>query len=1042
MSDFMRPVPFPELISRVFNEYKVNQSIFGIHHSQFFRKENRKGLKIFGEYCDNPIGPAAGPHTQLAQNIIAAYMVGGRFFELKTVQKMDTLEIEKPCIDTGDECYNTEWSTEYTLTKAYNEYIKAWIILHLIEKLFDPDGVAPRSFIFNMSVGYDLDGIKSPRMDEFVNNMMDSSGNSFFKEYLEQLKGFIADGSLLKAAGFGSRPDKISSISSQISPVICRGVTLSTMHGCPPKEIEAICDYMLTVKKLNTFVKLNPTLLGYSTVRGIFDALGFKHIEMRKKSFTADLQYPDAKVMLTRLIETAKKMGIGFGVKLTNTLASVNKKGVLPGDEMYMSGRALFPLSINLAARLSEDFDGKLLISYSGGASKLNIGRIFENGIRPITMVTDMLKPGGHYRLGDCASKLESSEGWDGNGEINVPGLAKLAEESLSADYLKREWRGDEVSQVSTNLPLYDCYVAPCVTACAINQDIPEYIRLVGQKKYDEALELIASKNALPAITGHICDHHCMRNCTRLDYEGPVDIRAMKRIAVEKAFAKRGSDARVAREKNDVSVAVIGAGPAGLSAASFLAEKGFNVSVFEKQKKAGGVVRNIIPKFRIPEDVILSDINYIEGLGVKFNYGVSPDFKIDQLKNDGFKYICVGVGAEKENLISMEGENENVYKALDFLALFHNSPDKIKLGGHIVVVGGGNTAMDCARAAKRVKGVESVSVVYRRSLSQMPADREEYDMALEDGIEFNFLTNPKRFETDGSLICRVMKLGEPDESGRQRPVETDETITLKVDSVISAIGEKVDQELLSGGGIPINEQGRAETDLEILEATEDVYLIGDTQSGPGTVIQCIADARRATDAILKKEGMAITPEPAIPNISDEQLTTTYKKKGALKAAIDFQADTEAFAQNEAFRCLECDQVCNKCIEVCPNRANMAIALDQSLGFKDRFQVIHLDAYCNECGNCGYFCPHHGNPYKDKLTVFNLADDYKTSANNGFWVEGNAVSLRLNQKEIELSLGSDRSLSHDGSADETLKQTIQVMETIFERHSYLLGPVDD
>ena len=1042
MSDIMRPIPFGELLTRIFGEYQTARSIFGIHESQFFRRRNRNRLRIFGESCDSPVGPAAGPHTQLAQNIVAAYLVGGRFFELKTVQKMDTLEIEKPCIDTGDECYNTEWSTEYTIPKAFGEYVKAWIALHLIERAFGfhDDDTVPRSFIFNMSVGYDLEGIRLPKMDAYLNDLMDASCNGFFQECLDRLDRFLSDGSKSSDPGFIEKFDRLRGLPSNISPVICRSVTLSTMHGCPPDEIEAICTYLLSTKKLHTFVKLNPTLLGYATVRSLLDGLGFQRIELGEKTFSADLQYADAVAMIGRLLTTAKKTNVEFGVKLTNTLAAINNKKVLPGEEMYMSGRALFPLSINLAAKLSADFQGGLPISYSGGATKWNIGQIFRCGIRPITIATDMLKPGGYYRLGDCAHALESAEGWESTGRIDVGKLSHLAADSRTSDYCKQEWRGDCQAQVASPLPLYDCCVAPCVEACAIGQDIPEYIRLVGQGEYDRALATITSKNALPSITGHICDHQCMFCCTRLDYEGPVKIRDMKRIAAEKGNRRQTSAFFRGKGKREVKVAIVGAGPAGLSAAYFLAQKGFDVTVLEKRKSAGGVVSNIIPKFRIPADAVQKDIRHIEELGVKFVYGVSPNFKIDALKKEGYKYVCVAIGAEKGYPIDLKGDNRSIFNALDFLAQYRENPEGIRLGGSVAVVGGGNTAMDGARAAKRVKGVEKVTVLYRRSLEQMPADREEYDMALEDRVDFRFLANPERFDSDGTLSCRTMKLGDADESGRRRPVETEELFALKADSVISAIGEKVDQKLLAESGIPLNTQGWAKTDTETLETTENVFLIGDAQSGPATIVRCIADARIAADTIAKREGIEKPTDPA-PTVTKEQLERIHQRRGTQTPALGLETDGESFAKNEAYRCLECDLVCNKCVDVCPNRANVAIPLAPSPEFRDAFQIVHLDAFCNECGNCGYFCPHRGLPYKDKLTLFNRADDFHNSTNSGFWVDGNTVHLRLAEKETQATVKIDGTVAFDGPHDESFGKALRVTEAVLKEHGYLLGPVE-
>jgi putative selenate reductase len=187
MGDMMRPISFKHLLYWITEEYRRQRTIFGIPDSQVFKKENENRIQIFDESCDTPIGPAAGPHTQLAQNIITAYLAGGRFFELKTVQKLDNLHFDKPCIDARDEGYNTEWSTELSLEQAYDEYVKAWIIIHFLESVFNQQFSDRQSFIFNMSIGYDLEGIKTPRMDAFINHLMDASKHPSFNHYLEEL---------------------------------------------------------------------------------------------------------------------------------------------------------------------------------------------------------------------------------------------------------------------------------------------------------------------------------------------------------------------------------------------------------------------------------------------------------------------------------------------------------------------------------------------------------------------------------------------------------------------------------------------------------------------------------------------------------------------------------------------------------------------------------------------------------------------------------------------------------------------------------------
>jgi len=995
MGDVMRPIPFERLLTWIIAEYRDQGSIFGITASQFFRKNTDKAVEIWGQDCGTAIGPAAGPHTQLAQNIITAYLVGGRFLELKTVQKLDALEFEKPCIDARDEGYNTEWSTELTLKQALEEYVKAWCILHVLESLFDLSVTGKRAFIFNMSIGYDLAGIQLPKMDEFINGLMDASAHPAFLRCIEELNRISQDKGFLRATDFEHKD--LAEIPSRIPSKIASSVSLSTMHGCPPEEIEAICTYLLTEKHLNTYVKLNPTLLGYQRVREILDNLGYDYIKLSEDSFTHDLQYPDAIEMLKRLIHTAQKNNCRFGVKLSNTLGSRNTPGILPGDEMYMSGRALFPLTINLAAMLSEEFDGQLPISYSGGASQLNIKDIFETGIRPITVATDLLKPGGYLRMKEMAQILELAEMPDG--KIDVGKLKKLASDALENELYQKVWRGTDKVAIDQELPLFDCYAAPCTLRCPIHQDVPEYIRLICEKRYDEALELIYAKNPLPHITSYICDHQCMTKCTRLDYDGPVRIRDMKLLATNEGWEKYMNRYRQDREKNGIKVAVIGAGPAGLATSYFLSLAGFEVTVFERAKAAGGVATNVLPAFRLPAKAIQQDIDFIKDHGVEFRFGVSEQFSIAALKDQGFTYIFIGVGAQISGQMKLSGDNEDVRYALDFLKEFKTTTDKISLGKSVAVVGGGNTAMDSARAATRIPGVEKVAIVYRRTKEQMPADMEEFDNAIKDGVEFMPLLLPETFLKSGVLTCRKMKLGEPDESGRRRPLPIDETVELQVDSLITAIGEKVDVDLLKSSGLELGADGWVALNKETLETSvPNVFLGGDAYRGPSTVVESLADAKTAAESIIRKEF------PDWKGFDTKENLKTVDKAGKIPEIIAKKAKLipdhpetidEALGKLEASRCLECNVVCNKCVGVCPNRANVAIKMENGQ-FKDVYQILHLDALCNECGNCGTFCPYDGNPYKDKLTLYALSEDFENSQNNGFIFtdSGSKGTLRL------------------------------------------------
>jgi putative selenate reductase len=632
-----------------------------------------------------------------------------------------------------------------------------------------------------------------------------------------------------------------------------------------------------------------------------------------------------------------------------------------------------------------------------------------------------------------------------------VEKLDRLAEEALRENYYRKDWRGTKKVFIDQELPLTDCYIAPCVLSCPIRQDIPEYIRLAGDEQYDRALELIYLKNPLPNITGYICDHQCMYNCTRLDYEGTVDIREVKRITAEQGKFTYDTKSRVTAKQLDIKVAVIGAGPAGLSAAFFLAKAGFKVNVFEKQDSPGGVITCVLPNFRIPTSAIEKDISVIKAMGVDFKFGVSEEFSINDLNSKGYKYIFIGIGAEVSRKLQLTGDNNNVYETLDFLRSFNKDSGSLNLGRSVAVIGGGNTAVDSARSALRIDGVEKVFIIYRRTEDEMPADREEYERALEEGVIFKSLLLPESFSKTGILKCRKMTLGTPDSSGRRRPVPTEETEEIRVNSVISAIGEYTDSKFLSACGLKIEKNNRPHTNSETLETNlKNVFIGGDALRGPSTVVESIADARKAAEAIIKKEipdwkGLDKDFKPGFDR--KQQIPEIYNKKSRLTLP-KISEDGRVIAENEAGRCLECNVICNKCVDVCPNRANVAIEIDKKEGFQDAYQILHLDALCNECGNCATFCPYDGKPYKDKLILFTTKEDFKNSTNNGFMVIGSSgsqmITLRLKNNLWKLKLNKDGKLitadspCPDDYDIKELKKVSAIISTVLKDYNYLIS----
>ena len=1033
MSDKMHPISFEKLLNWILEEYKNNKTCFGIPEEKFFRKKKNNYLEIFEEKLETPVGPAAGPHTQLAQNIVSAYLCGGRFFELKTVQILDELEIEKPCIEAEDEGYNTEWSTELTVQQAFEEYVKAWILLHFLRESFGLSENEERHFIFNMSVGYDLKGIKSKKIDDFIEDLKDASNNDFFKKCKEILEKKIQKNEIPNI----TNPDFIETISSKIS----NSITLSTMHGCPPEDQEAICKYLIKEKKLHTFVKLNPTLLGFDFVQDIFYKMGFDSIPLKEDSFSHDLQYDDALEMLKRLIEFAKENNREFGVKLSNTLPVMNKKDILPGNEMYLSGRALYPLTINLAAKLVSDFNGNLNISYSGGADFLNIKQIFQIGIQPITMATVLLKPGGYFRLKQITEELDSVNGWN-SGKIDVEQLRFLAESSLSDlnHFKKRKLINNR--KIEQKLPLTDCFIAPCIVGCPINQDIPEYIRLVSEKRYQEALEVILAKNPLPFITGYICDHKCMLKCTRLDYEDPVLIREMKRIAAERGYSENLPNFQKFG-KFEKKVAIIGAGPIGLSCGYFLSKAGFDVTIFEKSDKPGGVVQHTIPNFRIPQKSIDNDLEIIKKSGVKFHFNSDENFSIKELKESGFDHVVLSIGAGKSRKFQLEENNEKVMEAIEFLTKFNNAEGTVNLGKTVAVIGGGNSAMDAARAALQVDGVEKVYIIYRRTQEFMPADREELENALKDGVIFKELLNPVSFN-NSILKCSKMKLGNPDESGRKRPVPIENSFEeIEIDYVLSAIGEIVDYDILQKNGIEVDANWNISVNKETNETNiENVYIGGDAFRGPSTVVESIADGTKIAKAIISKVDKI--PENFFEYHTDfnteNRIKEIISKKGNIKVGFDLKDEVFESSLAESERCLECNFICNICTEVCPNRANIPIKV-KSGKFKDIYQILHIDGMCNECGNCETFCPYNGAPYKDKFTLFWNIEDFMNSQNNGFVII-DEQNIKFRFKHIIYNLfmqnGEIKFCNPYGIFQEELQKMFDIIYTVLRNYTHLLN----
>ncbi|MEG1270024.1 MAG: putative selenate reductase subunit YgfK [Ruthenibacterium sp.] len=998
MSDRMTPIPFADLMEWILTEKRKHGTVFGMHKQ--YAATQKATLSLFGETMETPFGPAAGPHTQLAQNIIASYLGGSRFFELKTVQTLDgeDLPVAKPCILATDEGYNVEWSTELYVPQAFAEYAKAWFALKLLSKEFELGDA--NGFVFNMSVGYDLKGIKTEKIDTYIENMKNAANtavwaqcNAWAMENLHQFSHVTAEDV------------------KNISPRICNSITLSTLHGCPPDEIERIATYLLTEKHLNTFIKCNPTMLGYAYARKTLDALGYDYIVFDEHHFKEDLQFEDAVPMLQRLLKLAADKDLSFGVKLTNTFPVDIAESELPGNEMYMSGRSLFPLSLSLAAKLSKAFDGKLRMSYSGGADEYNICDLYEAGIWPVTLATTLLKPGGYQRLVQIAEKLAQSGAHEYHG-IDQNRVEALLAKAKTDKHYKKPVKPLPNRKSDKQVPLLDCFAAPCRSGCPIEQDIPAYLQRVDAGNYEEALQIILERNPLPFMTGTICAHPCMSHCTRNFYEDSVNIRGAKLTAAQNAW-KTVFPSLKPKASNGKKIAVVGGGPAGMAAAFFLAREGTQVDLFEKRDALGGIVKHVIPDFRISAEAIAKDASLLDAMGVKVHLNTTVEAE-DELS--GYNAVVLATGAWAHGVLHLDaGKPVNV---LDFLADCKQKNFDLSIGTDVIVVGGGNTAMDAARAAKRVKGVKNVSIVYRRNKRYMPADEEELQLAIDDKVEFLELLSPISHQ-NGILVCEKMKLGEPDASGRRSPVGTGEKVEVKADTVIAAVGEKVETDLLKAFGASLDARGRAIVKEDLRLGKHNVYLIGDGNHGPATIVQAIADAAKVVKTLLATPFDKYTEF----NISQNK-QKVYDKKGILL--------TEDKEYTVGQKCLGCATICENCVDVCPNRANVSIEVAGAA----MPQIIHMDGMCNECGNCAAFCPYESAPYRDKFTLFWTEKDFENSENQGF-VRLNAAK---NQYRVRLA-GAVRDYDFTNGDDGLFHGLYELICAVAQNYAYLFSKTE-
>ncbi|MHB1295033.1 MAG: FAD-dependent oxidoreductase [Anaerolineae bacterium] len=424
---------------------------------------------------------------------------------------------------------------------------------------------------------------------------------------------------------------------------------------------------------------------------------------------------------------------------------------------------------------------------------------------------------------------------------------------------------------------------APCVEACPERLDIPRYIEYIKTGRYTESLSVIHEKNPLASVCGRVCVRFCEFACRRGKLDDPVSIKHLKRFVsdVEMDAAVKRYEPKANIRPDAKAVAIVGAGPAGITAAYHLLRKGYRVEIFEAQGEPGGMAALGIPDYRLPREVLRTEVAVIEHMGAKIHYyqRLGSDFSIADLKARGFSAVFVAVGAQQGTAMRVEGEEqlpEGYMVGVDFLRRI-NLGEPVQAGKAAVIVGGGNVAMDCARCALRL-GVEQVHLIYRRSRDEMPADKVEVRDAEEEGVIYHFLASPARLLIeDGKLTgieCLRMALGEPDASGRRRPEPVaGSEFVIPCDMAIPAIGQRVDAACLQGESeVTLSKYGTIGADNDtLLTAAEGVFAGGDCVSGPATLIEAMAAGFRVSNSIDQylREGRVVLTE-------DERLSRVFR----------------------------------------------------------------------------------------------------------------------------------------------------------------------
>lgn len=991
------------LLKLILDAYDTRKEIFDIPEKLFYRHWYHKTLytEKYGKTLHNPIGLASGPLTQLAQNIITGWLCGARVIELKTIQPDANTQVLKPSIHIADVAIHTEATHEMEPEAAYEQFLNAWIIIHILHhKLFmghkGPDSIGT---IFVMSLGYTLTDIRSEKIQWFIEKMMNC--NIEKHEKIKQLK------SIYPAIEKIDIPDEISN-----------AFTINTFPGCSAREIEYACKFLMIDKKLHPTVKLDPILMGYNSVQAILESENSFDIELSDEKIQESINYLDALKLIDNLQSTAREMELELTIKLSNGLMCKNPSRRIPSGaaHVYLTGNALHPIAVNLAAKMQSKYGGMLNMSFSGGADCFNIANLLMSGFSTVTVCTDLLKPGGYGRLHQYFQELATifsnyqvktikelilkSASSYGVKESAAENLMNYAIKTLNDQAYKRNDNFGNSINGKQKLEKYDCISAPCSDVSPMQNDVSGICHYTAKNNPDKAFAAVLANNPLPAITGMAGPEKHHRHCTRLNYDHPVLMNELERFISE--YEPTEEVLKPPVEKNKLEVAVIGGGPAGLSCAWFLNRFGFQVDVFEAEAQVGGMIAQTAPEFRLSNDAIQRDIQRIKNSGIKIlaNSHINKERYENIRENYDFTFIATGA-VFPDYFDFQKDETEGIIDGVEFLKK-NKTNRQLTPGLHYAVLGSNYIAADAARTAKRICGSEgSVTLITPEAFEKMTVDPSMLKAIEDEDIEiFDSAWVLEPVKNKSKIIG--LKLAETEPAMKNNKVVPGFTLreesqqAFLFDIIISCPDRK------SGNGF-FNLKNIKKSTLTTATRVEDVYAGGAFTNTAGTLESAIGEGKLAALEIAAAAGISIPKNSFsisknIP-LQEIQLKRFHREK-PLKTDILPPAERMNFepvfrtikpvkAIREANRCLHCDVICNVCVNVCPNKAifpfeiNPAdlnvptvvesddkpyVSYESTLPIQQKHQVMVIADWCNNCGNCTSFCPKSGSPNLDKLRV--------------------------------------------------------------------------